>query len=90
MPTDFHGGIAHGNTIFGSKQRGDPVGTTGDNDDNASSGFSWQGPPATSMSPKQAEGVMKEILVYKSRPQKGEKRTKRLMKFKLRESPILP
>lgn len=33
---------------------------------------------------------MKEILVYKSRPQKGEKQTKRLMKIKLRESPLLP
>ena len=70
MPTDFHGGIAHGNNIFGRKQRGDQVGTTGDNDDNASSGFSWQGPPATSMPPEKAEGVMEEILGLQIRGQK--------------------
>jgi len=62
MPTDFHGGIAHGNNIFGKRQSGDPTETNGDNDDNASSGFSWQGSPATSMSPEPAEGVMEEIV----------------------------
>jgi hypothetical protein len=89
MPTGFHGGIAHGSSIFGKRQSGDPAGTSGDNNDNASSGFSWQGPPATSMPPEKTEGVMEEILGLqiqgqKKNTQKGPK------KIKLKKPKLFP